>query len=82
MSASSPQFTFFSMIPTVRASNASCGLRRPEPVGEAPEVHLVDGAQHLDDGPLDDLVLQRGNAERPLPPVRLRMYARLLGFTR
>ena len=46
---------------------------RPKPVGEAPEVHLVDSAQHLDDGPLNDLVLQRGNAERPRPPVRLRV---------
>src|SRR4030095_16882585 len=33
---------------------------RPEPIGETPEVHLVDDVEHLDDGPLDDLVLQRG----------------------
>jgi len=45
---------------------------RPETVGEAQEVHLVDGVEHLDDGALEDLVLQRGNAKRPLPPVRLR----------
>ncbi len=45
---------------------------RPEPVGETEEVHLVDRVQHLDDGPLDDLVLQRGDTERPKPPVRLR----------
>jgi len=45
---------------------------RPKPIGEAQKVHLVDGVEHLDDGPLDDLVLQRGDAERPLPPVRLR----------
>ena len=45
---------------------------RSEPVGEAEEVLLVDGVEHLDDGPLDDLVLQRGNAERPQPPVSLR----------
>src|SRR3954452_774165 len=45
---------------------------RPEPVGEAPEVHLVDGVEHLDDGPLNDLVFQRGNTERSLPPARLR----------
>src|SRR5664279_2154871 len=43
-----------------------------ESVGEAGEVHLVDGVEHLDYGPLGDLVLQRGDAERPLPPVRLR----------
>jgi len=45
---------------------------RPEPVGEAPEVHLVDRVQHLDDGPLNDLVLQRGDTQRTLPPVGLR----------
>ena len=44
---------------------------RPEPVREAEEVGLVDGVQHLDRRALDDLVLQRGNAERPLPPVGL-----------
>ena len=45
---------------------------RPEPVGEAEKVLLVDGVQHLDHRPLDDLVLQRGDAERPQPPVGLR----------
>ena len=45
---------------------------RPEPVRETDEVRLVNSVEHLDDGPLDNLVLQRGNAERPLPPVRLR----------
>jgi site-specific DNA recombinase len=44
----------------------------PESVGEAQEVRLVDGVQNLDDRPLQDLVLQRGDAKRPLPPVRLR----------
>ena len=44
---------------------------RSEPVREAEEVRLVDGVQHLDRGPLDDLVLQRGHADRPLPPVGL-----------
>jgi hypothetical protein len=44
----------------------------PEPVREAQEVRLVDGVEHSDDGPLDDLVLQRGDAGRPQPPVRLR----------
>jgi hypothetical protein len=52
-----------------RVMRAAC---RPEPVGKAQEIHLVDGVEHLDDGPLGDLVFQRGNAERPLPPVRLR----------
>jgi len=44
----------------------------PKPVGEPQEVRLVDGVQHLDYGALDDLVLQRGDPERPQPPVRLR----------
>jgi hypothetical protein len=39
----------------------------PEPVGEAPEVRLVDGIEYLDDGPLDDLVLQRGDGGFILP---------------
>jgi len=45
---------------------------RPEPVGEAPEVLLIDGVQHLHHRTLEDLVLQGGDAERALPPVRLR----------
>ena len=45
---------------------------RPESVRESEKVRVVDRAQHRDDGALDDLVFQRGNAERPLPPVRLR----------
>jgi hypothetical protein len=44
----------------------------PEPVGEPQEVRLVDGVQHLNHGALDDLVLQRGDPERPQPPVGLR----------
>src|SRR5919106_2093102 len=44
---------------------------RPEAVGETEEVRLVDGVQHLHYRALDDLVLQRGDAERPLPAVRL-----------
>src|SRR5438128_3297002 len=44
---------------------------RPEPIGETEEVLFVDRVQYLDDGTLDDLVLQRGNTERPLPPGRL-----------
>src|SRR5438552_12106510 len=45
---------------------------RPETIREAPEIHLVDSVEHLHDGPLNDLVLQRGNTQRPQPPVRLR----------
>jgi len=44
---------------------------RAESVREAEKVLFVDGVEHLDDGTLDDLVLQRGNAQRSLPPVRL-----------
>ena len=45
---------------------------RPEPVGKAEKVRLIDGVQHLHQRPLQDLVLQRSDPERPLPPVRLR----------
>src|SRR5512144_1731052 len=38
---------------------------RPEPIRETPEVHLVDGVEHLDDRPLNDLVLQRRDPQRP-----------------
>jgi hypothetical protein len=34
----------------------------PEPIGEAEEVLLVDGVQDLDDGTLEELVLQGGDA--------------------
>jgi hypothetical protein len=44
----------------------------PKPIRETAKVHLVNGVQHLDHGTLDNLVLERRNAERPLPPVRLR----------
>src|SRR6266545_1673579 len=45
---------------------------RPEPVREPEKVDLIDRVQDPDDRALDQLVLQRGNAERPLPPVGLR----------
>jgi hypothetical protein len=37
---------------------------RTKSVREATEVRLVDRVEHLDDGPLKNLVLQRGDAER------------------
>ena len=43
----------------------------PEPVREPEEIFLVDRVQHLDHRTLDDLVLQRCDAERALPAVRL-----------
>src|SRR6266446_170713 len=45
---------------------------RPEPVREPENVDLVDRIQDRDDRALDQLVLERGNAERPEPPVGLR----------
>src|SRR5207244_227315 len=44
---------------------------RPEPVREPEEILLVDRVQHLDNRTLDDLVLQRRDAQRPLPSIRL-----------
>src|SRR5262245_6851586 len=43
----------------------------PEAVGEPEEVGLVDGAQHLSDRSLDDLVLQGRDTERALPAIGL-----------
>lgn len=45
------------------------GAPRPEPVGETEKIHLVDGVQYFHHRALDDLVLQRSDAERPLPAV-------------
>src|SRR6266545_472357 len=42
-----------------------------ESIREAEKVLLVDGVHHLDRRALDNLVLQRGDAERSLPPVGL-----------
>jgi hypothetical protein len=44
---------------------------RPEAVRETQEVFLVDGAKHRYDCALENLVLHGGDAQRPLPPVRL-----------
>ena len=43
----------------------------PEPIREPEEIFLVDRVQHLDHRALDDLVLQRGDAQRALPSIRL-----------
>ena len=45
---------------------------RPEPVREAQEVSLPDRVHHVRRRALDELVFQRGDAQRPLPPVGLR----------
>jgi hypothetical protein len=42
---------------------------RPEAIGEPKEVGLVDGAQELGDGTLDDFILQRWHAEWSLSPI-------------
>jgi hypothetical protein len=44
----------------------------PEPIRQSEEVLLVDRIQHHDDRALDYLVLQRGNRQRTLSPIRLR----------
>src|SRR5258708_549254 len=44
----------------------------PEPIGEAEEVRLVDGIENLHHRTLDNLIFQRGDAERALPSVRFR----------
>ena len=45
---------------------------RPESIGEAEKIFLVDGLQNRHDCLLDDLVLQAQNAQGPLGAVRLR----------
>jgi hypothetical protein len=45
---------------------------RPEPVAEPQELRLVDRRQDRHHRRLDDLILHCGNAERPLPAIRLR----------
>ena len=58
--------------PTANASTRRAGCVPAGTHKRSQEVLLVDGVEHLDDGPLDDLVLQRGYAERSKPPVWLR----------
>ncbi len=43
-----------------------------EPVRETKKIRLINSVQHLDHRPLQDLVLQRSDPERPKPPVRFR----------
>jgi hypothetical protein len=42
---------------------------RPEPVGEPPEILLVDLDEDRDHRLLDDLVFQRGDRSWTLPPL-------------
>jgi len=46
----------------------------PEPIREAEKIHLVDGIQHFDHRSLNDLVFQRRDSERTLPPVWFRYH--------
>src|SRR6185312_2654165 len=45
----------------------------PKTVGKAPEIRLVNGVEHLDDGPLKDLVLHRGDGDFILPLLQSRV---------
>ena len=44
---------------------------RAKPLGKPNEVLLMDGVQHLNDRPLEDLVLKRRDPERALAPIQL-----------
>src|ERR1700722_5685357 len=44
----------------------------PEPIGESFEVHLINRVEYGHHGLLNDLVLQAGDAQRPLSAVSLR----------
>src|SRR5258708_24747553 len=43
----------------------------PEPIREGEEIGFVNGVEHFHRRSLNDLVFERRNAERSLPPVRL-----------
>ena len=72
ISASRMKFTFVPLIPTAKASSASCGPLGSKSVREPEKVFLVDRVQHRNRGPLDDLVLKGRDRGRALPPIRLR----------
>src|ERR1700694_2424912 len=55
-----------------RVPRMMLGAPGPKPVGETDEVLLIDRVQHLGHRPLEDLVFQRSDPERPQPPVLLR----------
>ena len=44
----------------------------PEAIGKTPKVLFIDLIEDRDHGMLDDLILQRRDAQRALPPVGLR----------
>jgi hypothetical protein len=45
---------------------------RPKPIGKPQEVRLIDGVEDLNNGPLDDFVLQGCDAKRPQASIGLR----------
>ncbi len=45
---------------------------RSETIREAKKIRFVYGIEHLDDGSLNDLILQRGNPQWPLTAIGLR----------
>ena len=78
ISASSTQFTCLLQDSDMESvQRIVLASSRPEPIGEADEVFLVDRLQHRHDRLLDDLVLQAPDAQRALGAVRLRNVAPL-----
>src|SRR6267378_558432 len=73
-SSSTPAFSHFWMRRTTRRSATRCSMNRTSHScsNVSKKLRFVNRVQDRDDGTLDDFVFQRGNAERPLPPVRLR----------
>ncbi len=73
MSASSTQFTRFRLDShSQRIQRLMRAATRPEPVRKAFEVHLINLIEDGHHGLLNNLVLQRRDAQRTLPPVGLR----------
>src|ERR1700686_3214051 len=57
------------------SQGSECAMRaepRTEPVRESVKVPFVDSREEHDHRPLDDLVLEGGDADRPLATARLR----------
>jgi hypothetical protein len=72
-SRSSTQFTRRSWSPQNKASGALCWLRfGRNPLREAEEVSFVNRVEHFHRCSLNKLVFERRDAERSLPPIRLR----------
>lgn len=71
--ASTIQFTFLEQIAlSKRVKRIVLAVSRPRSIRETDEVGLVNGIENLDNRTLDDLVLQRGDAQRAFSTIRLR----------